>query len=75
MPEKFCCPTCGSEKWNAIEQISSLTPCEIFRNGEVEMDSMAEFVRNDSTSVILAYTCFNEECGHTILAADLMGAV
>lgn len=68
------CPKCGGAEWNAIEQFMALTPCTIMRDESevvVEFDMRSELTRDAATSITLAYTCANEECGHTINAADL----
>ena len=78
MPESYMrCATCGSEKWNAVEQFTSLTPCSILLEGggvEIEMDPNAEFTREAATSVIVAYTCANENCGNSLSPDQLGGA-
>jgi hypothetical protein len=68
------CPDCRSVEWKAVEQFTALTPCTLTReDGEVqvEFDMRSELARDAASSVTLAYTCANEECGHTINAADL----
>jgi len=73
---KFTCAQCGSEKWNAVEQFTSLTPCTILLDRgeiEIEMDPNAEFQREAATSVIVAYACANENCGNSLTPDQLGG--
>lgn len=66
---KLKCPNCGNTTWKALEQVSAATECEIIDLGddgiEVTMDSHTEFIRDMATSVTVAYTCGDEECGYT----------
>jgi succinate dehydrogenase/fumarate reductase-like Fe-S protein len=74
---EIACPNCGSTRWNAIEQIASMSPCSLIRDedGTVEIEPLpqSEFVRDAATSVTVAYTCGNEDCGHTVAPEDLPG--
>lgn len=68
------CPQCRGVAWNAIESFTALTPCTLTREEgqvQVEFDMRAELARDAATSVTLAYTCANEECGYTIDASSL----
>lgn len=74
---KLKCPNCQSTSWKAIEQVSAATPCEIEATDEgieITMEASSEFVREMATSVTVAYTCANEECGFTI-APDQLGTL
>ena len=57
---RLACPNCGSEEFKAIEQISATTTCRFDRTDggiEIEQEAKGEFVREDATSVIVAYIC------------------
>ena len=60
---RLVCPSCGSEDFKALEQISGFVPCRFERddNGgiEIEQEAKGEFVREDATSVIVLYNCVN----------------
>lgn len=68
------CPICGCDEWVAIEQVSAETPCNIVKTPEgveIEPSPVAEFVRNMSTSVTVAYMCKDEPCRYTFPASDV----
>ena len=70
------CPKCGSTEWQAVEQISSLTPCVLVAaSGDIEVvfDARAELSREAATSVITNYLCANEECAMVLYPAGLKG--
>jgi hypothetical protein len=75
MDDNIACPQCGAKDWKAVEQFTALTPCVLIRESDgsigIEFDMRAELARDAATSVVLAYTCANEECGHTVQADAL----
>jgi hypothetical protein len=77
MNKPIICPNCSNKEWRAVEQFTALTPCILVREetGEVsiEFDMRAELARDAATSVVLAYTCANEDCGYTVEASLLEG--
>ena len=58
---RLACPSCGSDEFQALEQISNFVPCRFDRddNGgiEIEHEAKGEFVREDATAITVLYKC------------------
>ena len=58
---KLACGECGHTVFNAVEQVSAMTPTVIRRlpDGSLEMECSgdAEFIRDMATSVTILYLC------------------
>lgn len=67
------CPVHPGDGMCAIEQATYLQPCYIEKidDGSVEVEISDAMTRHTMESVVIAYTCANEECGYTLTPDEL----
>lgn len=67
------CPEHPGAGMCAIEQATYLQPCYIEKidDGSVEVEIRDAMTRHTMESVVIAYTCANDECGYTLTPDEL----